>query len=266
MNYPMLTLTGLDAIGKQTQSALLKEVLRPNTCFSYPNYDHWSGQLIKAVLQKKSFRLFLEDEPGYEGFIHFEGTHGTESLQEKHPEIFQCLQAINRLSDMDRIRAARKQGFVIMDRYDIDALAYGTVDGCGREWLDSMQTLYEPSDLCLVFVGTPYGRPWEEPDQNERDREFQKRVESVFWSLYSDPSKLPFELEMVEVDRYRDLDPVTSITYVHQTVVRIVNQRLIDPQLQDPVVPLTRLQIDHHPALAKMKEYARTSAASTVRT
>jgi thymidylate kinase len=212
MSNRLITLTGLDRVGKETQSKLLNRALQPSTRFSSPDYDHWTGRLIKAILQEKEFEI------GIDG-----GGLVTRHSQEKHPEIFQGLQSANMVARQGLIKAALETGHVIMDRYEVDALAYGLIDGCDMRYLLELNRLVMPSEYVIILVGTPFPRPGEEPDINERDPVFQQKVRDAYMGYaltHQDTTTV------IEVDNYRCEDPYASIRWVHRAICGTLQEKL----------------------------------------
>src|SRR5205809_757643 len=123
----IVCISGNDCCGKFTQTKLLTEILQPSTRIEFPDYTHYSGQIINAILNDRI--LELKTYPADR--IKTEYIKSTKYQQEKQAEIFQLLQSINRRANQDKIKNLLKTGHVICDRYDIDAFAYGMVDGCG---------------------------------------------------------------------------------------------------------------------------------------
>lgn len=213
MSNRLVVLTGTDRIGKESQTKLLARTLWPSVRFSSPDYDHWSGQIIRAILQEKRFGITVEDETA----------HPTQ-CQVKHPEIFQGLQSINMQARQHLIKAALATGHVIMDRYQVDALAYGLIDGCGMRYLLELERLLIPSDYVIILVGKPFPRPGEEPDINERDTAFQERVRNAYMAY---ALQYPDTTAVVDVDRFRDeQDPLGSIQAVNGQIRAILASTL----------------------------------------
>lgn len=214
-NYKIITITGLDRVGKETQSLLLQQVLTPSQRLEFPDYGHWSGQIIRAILNEETFSLSrgCEMTGAYAGIFQ-EG---------RDPEVFQLLQTLGRQSAQSRIARGLRHHHWIMDRYDIDALAYGRIDGCDPQWIRDIQSTQLSSDLVLVFLGTPFPRE-DELDAYERDQGFQQRVWQAYEELAQDHPDWIFP---IYTDSYRDTEkPWRSKAAVHQRVCEILNQEL----------------------------------------
>jgi thymidylate kinase len=194
---------------------------------TFPDYSHWGGQIVRAILNGESFSL----SRGNEETGAFSGTF----RQEKHPYIFQMLQSVDRVHRQEEIHAGLMAHHWVMDRYDVDALAYGLVDGCSMEWLLSMQNLYRPSDLAIIYVGEPFPRPGEIPDLNERDSSFQQRVATAYQGL---ANLFPSWFTVMDINPFRHEDTLESIFAVHTATCSLLSERL---KLQ--VSPLSRKQV-----------------------
>jgi thymidylate kinase len=218
----IVTITGLDRVGKETQSRLLTWALQPAVRVSFPDYNHWGGQIVKAILNEVPFTVDNADRR-------------RKHRQAKHPVIFQLLQAVDRLHYQERIRATLATHHIIADRYEVDAMAYGVVDGCPLDWLLAMDRLYRNSDLAIILLGEPFPRAGETPDLNERDTGFQERVARAYHSL---ATLMPDRFLLMQADRWRDISPSTSIGCVHRELCKLINERLelgIRPLPQDLV-------------------------------
>ncbi len=202
--HKIITITGNDCAGKETQSRLLTRALSPSQRMTFPDYDHWGGRLVRAILREKAFTLGLEGEDWRT--VHF---------QHKDPYIFQMLQSVDRVAAQAEIVKGLESHHWIMDRYEIDALAYGLVDGCSLAWLEAMKRLYRPSDQIIVLVGRGFPRPGETPDLNERDPRFQHRVTHAYQSL---KDRYGEWITLIDVDDYRREDPVESMYLIHQEI------------------------------------------------
>lgn len=219
----IICLTGLDRCGKATQSKLLQAALQPSVSMTFPQYgEHWAAEFVRAALngEKIVLRRAAKVEPDCRVFA------GPEIVFEpkKHPEIFQMWQTCDRLDAQPWIRETLKTHHIIADRYDLDSLAFGMADGCRLEWLLAMTRLVRNSDLAIVLVGSPYPRPGEIPDLNERDTGFQQKVREIYDAI---ATLFPQTFVVQDVDRFRnEKDPLLSVRWVHETICDIVRERL----------------------------------------
>lgn len=250
----IIVLTGLDRVGKETQSYLLKEAFRrsgqPVEGMTFPEYgQHWAAEFVRATLNEEYIRV-----QRYEQHVPWEGA-GDESIDyrpvgpsvwlqpKKHPNIFQMWQSCDRIDRQPWINETLKHSHIVADRYEIDALAYGLVDGCSPWWLESMATLYRPSDLALVMVGQPFPRKGEKADINERDPEFQQKVRETYAGLVN---ARPENRVLVDVDPYRCADPISSKRWVHRAIVGTIREKLnigLDPLAYDEIDELEKVRL-----------------------
>ena len=222
--YKIITLTGLDRVGKATQTALLHNSLQPSKTMSFPNYDSWSGKIIRSILREAPFLIGEEtcEEFTLDSKSSLYTTH--RYTCRKQPELFQCLQSIDRIAVKDEIKAGLRKHHYIMDRYEVDALAYGLADGCDIDWLLAMDKLFVPSDLAVIMVGEAMPRIGEMADINERDTGYQNQVRSYYETL---AVLMPKRFVLFDVDHYRhDADPIVSIIAVQNGIRILLAQRL----------------------------------------
>jgi thymidylate kinase len=222
-DYKLITLTGLDRIGKQTQVGLLREALKPSEFMTYPEYGdgfdegHWAAQFVRAALDKDF--LTLGRYSGTDG--------GVKKMLEvwpnkSEPHIFQGWQMADRLDNQIWIKETLKRSHMVADRYEVDALAYGAADGCSIDWLLATHRLYYPSDLVIAMVGQPFSRPGEAPDLNEKHQAFQDKVRRYFeaWGTL-------LGWHILDVDQFRNDElPAQSILDVHREICRIIRRKL----------------------------------------
>jgi thymidylate kinase len=227
--HKIITFTGTDLVGKATQSTLLSKVLDPSKRLEFPDYAHWSGRIIRSILRGEEF--FIAGK-----------TSSYKYQEEKMPEVYQALQFINRMVNQDKIEKGLKKHHWVMDRYEIDSLAYGLSDGIPMEFITPLVKCYcQQSDHIIFLRGqAPFSRPDEVKDVNERNSELQRRVVDVFEMMtWQDP-------------RFVMIDATQSVDAVHQAVVTAVNKFL--PKVG--VEPMTKKKIDEF-----MKE--KNNGAST---
>lgn len=224
--HKIITITGLDRVGKETQSRLLTEVLTPSVRMSAPDYNHWAGTIVSSILHRKPFYIATSVEQFPEGAKVDEGKFIRTEVynQGKHPQILQLLHTINTYDKQPLIRAGLKSHHWVMDRYIEDALAYGSVDGCSLDFLIELNRNFIQSDLVVVIVGSPYPRPGETPDMNESDSTFQNMV----WNKYVGLTALFPHWNLVDL-RTKGLNPGLkwqNIQAVHKHICGLVTDKL----------------------------------------
>lgn len=174
--HKIVTVSGPDRVGKETQSNLLQRVLHPSVRMAFPNYDHWSGKIIRALLYGDAFSVTTID-----------GTF--EYSEQRQPLSFQYLQEINRLEQQNLIRKTLETHNIIMDRYDVDSIVYGLADGCDLKILLEFDSQRLSSDAVIILTGTSLFRN-EKEDQYETDTSLQTRARNNFQALaYMNPSR-----------------------------------------------------------------------------
>lgn len=221
MGHSIITITGTDCVGKETQTKLLQEALKPSVRMSAPDYDHWAGAIIRSILQQKPFYIgtSLETLSGRRAADGGTFMRTNTFTQGKHPQILQLLHNINTWDKQERIMEGLKTHHWVMDRYIEDALAYGLIDGCSLDFLLELNRNFVQSDLVIVMLGTSYPRPGEVPDINEKDKRFQERVRETYLGL----AKLFPNWRVIDTDDHQCTDIYRSIQYVHADICWVVS-------------------------------------------
>lgn len=186
---PFVAISGVDQCGKTLQSRLLSWVLAPTLWLHFPDYHHWSGQIIDSILHSKSFNLY-QDPNGFSQTF----------AENKDPYVFQMLQAISRQHRKAEMVTALAEGrSVVCDRFSVEGICYGLADGCKLEWLAQMENLYLKPDVTIILhENRRFRRTDGVPDLNERCDDYQAKVRELylavqqlwperFTSLYFDP-------------------------------------------------------------------------------
>lgn len=244
----IVTISGADRVGKATSAKLLSEALGA-TLLSCPAYSSISGQIIRGILTGSNLHLsrYLYGEPDQPLFrsdgevemapsvLEFEKI---DEILTKDPLGFQCIQAWNRREIQPAIVEALSRGHVVMDRYDIDALVYGTVDGIADlAWIENLNKCLIPSDLVIIIDGPTFSRD-EVADSNETDTTFQARVKELYrelapkygWHIV-ETAITPESWNLSEADAKK-----WSIERTHEKVMEVVRsyfQGLGDPNPED---------------------------------
>jgi thymidylate kinase len=215
--HRIITFTGTDLVGKQTQSTLLSMVLEPSKRLEFPDYSHWSGRIIRSILRGEEFAL---SNP----------TSSYRYQEEKMPEVYQALQFINRMVNQEKIEKGLKKHHWVMDRYEIDSLAYGLSDGIPMEFITPLVNCYCRQSDFIIFLNavSPFTRPGETKDVNESNAELQRRVVDVF------------EMMAWQDTRFAMIDANQSIEEVHNSVVEAVNRFLPKAAIE----PLSKKRLD----------------------
>ena len=125
----IISIEGIDAVGKQTQTLLLEAWLSKNkmktVTLSFPDYETPIGKEIRAFLSGN--RSFL-------------------------PELQHMLFAANRWEKVPLINRYRAIGrTMIINRYSESNIVYGAANGLDVEWLRALEEGVPRSDAVMVL-------------------------------------------------------------------------------------------------------------------
>jgi dTMP kinase len=189
----LIGIEGIDAVGKQTQSALLDSWLRRNgfasTLMSFPDYETPIGQQIQGFL---SGRL---DFPPQVRHLLFAANRW-----EKAP-------LISRMEGEDRV--------LIVNRYTESNIAYGVANGLPVDWLLGLEAGIPKTDLVIVLDAPAPALVSRRPgkDSYEKDNALQRKTRKVYKELAP-----RFGWKVVEA--------TGGIEEVHSSVLAIVQEGL----------------------------------------
>lgn len=190
----IVSIEGVDAAGKHTQSVLLEEWLKNiglgTALFSFPDYNTSVGREIKSLLSARK-----------------------ESL----PQLRHILFAANRWEKAAEIVERLESGdIVVINRYSESNLVYGLANGLSLGWLRSIERGIPKSDLVLVLDAPPGAlssrRPGEK-DSYEKNSELQVRAQELYQELAS-------KFGWVLIDGNRQVESV------HKSVIAAVRKSL----------------------------------------
>lgn len=160
----IVSIEGVDGIGKLTQSELLEQWLKTRemvtATLSFPDYETGIGKEIRAFLDGD--RDFL---PGLRHMLF------AANRWEKVPEI---------------LRLQKSTDVIITNRYSESNLVYGVANGLDLDWLIALEEGVPKSDVVLVLDAPTRGllnRRLGDKDKYERDTELQVRVRKVYKRL-----------------------------------------------------------------------------------
>ena len=159
----LIGIEGIDAVGKQTQSALLDSWLKRQgydcVLISFPDYDTPIGRQIRGFL---SGRL---DFP---------------------PQVKHLLFAANRWEKAPFIRRMKGEGkVIIVNRYTESNMAYGVANGLSIDWLMGLEEGIPKTNLVVVLdapAQTLVTRRLSK-DSYERDNNLQRKTRAVYKKL-----------------------------------------------------------------------------------
>lgn len=162
----LIVVEGMDASGKQTQSKWLEAELRRRGLdgrrFQFPWYDTEVGKAIATHLQAQWQAVSCENEGPGRG-MHYAGPCRFDPL------VFQCLQTVNRLEAAPFITRALGEGAnVVLDRYYMSGVAYGTADGIPTEWLEMIHELLPQPDLSIYLAVPTAESVTRRPERRDR--------------------------------------------------------------------------------------------------
>ncbi len=161
----IVTIEGIDAAGKNTQSLLLAKSLGKSGLktfrMSFPDYDTPIG---------KEIRSFLSGARAYP------------------PQVQHILFAANRWEKLEAIQSLLRQGAVIIiNRYTESNLAYGSANGLSIDWLDNLERGMPKSDLVIVLDASPHAlhsrRPGTRKDSYEKSSALQSKAQGAYRGL-----------------------------------------------------------------------------------
>ena len=209
----IIAIEGIDASAKKTQCELLAQALRllPDRyksvdVFDFPHYESLSGPTIKALLTGDLYVSSSSSEIG------------VPSAGDARALCLQALMLMNRHESYPMLLAASKSGVnvLILDRYAMSGLAFGSQDGIPLESLIDMHAALPKADLSILIdipaAESAKRRPIRR-DRYEEDLGFQDRVRASYLELFKDPSP-PWSLYQVVVDGTGTIDQV------HQRIMK----------------------------------------------
>lgn len=236
-NYKLITLTGPDRCGKRTQAKLLQHALQPSVAMSFPEYaqedgsGHWAGEFVRAALRGEQIKLergIWTELPNMRRWDE-RGPRHTATPTKANPYVFQMWQSVDRLDKQPWINETLKTHHIVADRYEVDAFAYGLVDGCSVGFLMELDALYRPSDLAIALIGPSYPRPGEEPDVNERDEALQEKIRAEYRSL-AESRMLGDRLAILDLNPWQVYAakeyPIDDARGVHRLICSLIYERL----------------------------------------
>lgn len=190
----IIGIEGVDAVGKLTQSSLLKQWLEKRglsaSSFSFPCYETPIGREISAFLSGK------RDYP---------------------PELRHMLFAANRWEKVPEIRIQQQScDVIVINRYSESNLVYGMANGLNLEWLQGLEAGIPKADIVLVLdapTGSLLSRRPGHKDKYEEDIDLQARVRRIY-------KRLAKRFGWILVDASGEID------IIHKSITQSVDHRL----------------------------------------
>ncbi|KKW19265.1 MAG: Thymidylate kinase [Parcubacteria group bacterium GW2011_GWA2_51_10] len=172
----LIVFEGIDGAGKATQVKLLAKRLRKEghtvTVFDFPDYSSEVGKIIGAMLR---------------------GRYGDPLAMS--PYLVSILYSLDRALAADKIRAARKRGIVISNRYT-SSVAYQGAKLAGRSreklfrFVESLEfkdlSIPKPSLILYLDISVEEAQKHivrKKKDRHERDASYQKKVAGVYRAM-----------------------------------------------------------------------------------
>jgi thymidylate kinase len=186
----IICITGGDACGKATQSKILADRLGA-ALFAFPDYSTPTG---KAILGNLKGEWCASD--GDEQVVGGSRADGFLSRTLLAPNnalnalVLQSLMNTNRIERAAELKAAALRGHVVLDRFDVDAIVYGLLDGLEPAWLEAVNAqLSVKPDLYILLdasVETGFARRPERRDRYESDRKRMEEVRIAYLKMFVD--------------------------------------------------------------------------------
>lgn len=159
-----IVIEGVDAVGKRTQTSLLKSWLRARglsvRTLSFPAYETPIGTQIRS---------FLDGKVSYP------------------PQVRAMLYAANRWEKKSELEAILSRAdATIVDRYTGSNLAYGVSTGLDLEWLEAIEAGLPEPDITLVLdapLTKTMPRRGDRKDSYESNARLQEKARSAYLEL-----------------------------------------------------------------------------------
>jgi dTMP kinase len=190
----IISIEGIDAVGKQTQTLLLEAWLRKNkmatVTLSFPDYETPIGKEIHSFLS------------------------GNRSLL---PELQHMLFAANRWEKAPLINRYREAGrTIVINRYSESNIVYGMANGLDIEWLKTLEEGLPKSDTVIVLDAPVKGllsRRGKSRDSYEKSVRLQERARKLYKDLAP-----RFGWNVVDAGGDKET--------VHESIVEVVKKRM----------------------------------------
>lgn len=188
----LIAIEGGEATGKATQTKLLAERLGA-TRFDFPNAATATGKLIYALLRG-------EIECGSTDVVPVNPWHREEFSawcayvrEQAPPLVLQSLMTMNRYEAVPLLEAARARGPVVLDRYYLSGVVYGSVEGLPEGWLWTVHERLPQPDVWILLdtpVSLSFDRRPERRDNNERNRPKLEAVRTKYLEVFERESRM----------------------------------------------------------------------------
>ena len=179
----IIALEGCDGAGKNTQAKKLAAHLNAKL-FSFPDYETETGQAILGNLQQRWAAAELDSST-----LHTPRSFHLTGLPHRLNALaLQSLFTINRYEVAAKVAAAALAGHVVLDRYWLSGVVYGTCDGLDEDWLIRIHERLPQPDVWILLDVPPEASVQRRPERRDRyesDGNMGKRRE-LYRTLWAD--------------------------------------------------------------------------------
>ena len=216
----MIAICGTDAAGKATQTKLLAEAIGGEVV-SFPDYTTAIGKLILAHLKDQ--------------WQATEVKYGAHVKADHDALVLQSLFTVNRLELLPRIAALRAAGKpVVLDRYWLSGVVYGTLDGLDQDWLwEIHESLPAPDAWVLIDVDPEESvrrRP-ERRDRYEKQAGLMAKARAEYLSIF-ESRKMSWLTGLTAGPQWHIVDGHGTIEEVHARLLGIVQALASSPTVR----------------------------------
>jgi dTMP kinase len=196
MNCKVIVLDGPDAVGKYTQAHRLVNNLKrwgkKAVYVEVPLYDSWSGKIIEKML--------------------------TSGAAFRRKNVFEVLQFINKFAfQQTKLQEyLRQYDYVVLDRWSLSMLAYGTAAGVNSKLLNILYCFMFIPDFTIILDGNLKSKS--SLDCYERNDKFQNCVRGYYREWAS---------ENMDRSKLLRVDGLTSELASKHVWTAIINSRLL---------------------------------------
>lgn len=195
----IITLEGIDASGKATQSKRLvqriKDTGRYAERFDFPRYGSLSGQALLSLLKREWFAARMAEPkttlsvPGI--------TTSTMKVPRESESMtaltIQALMTVNRYEHIEILNRYHHsgEGVLVLDRYYGSGIAYGEADGLDGTFLRTIHKALPPSDIWILVDIPPEESVKRRPDRRdeyETRAGFMHKVRERYLKLFENPT------------------------------------------------------------------------------
>lgn len=190
----IIGIEGIDSVGKQTQSNLLKTWLKNNgynpVLMSFPDYQSPIGKEINSFLR---------------GEVNFP------------PQVRHMLFAANRWEKVSLITSYKEENrIIIVNRYTESNIVYGAANGLSIDWLWGLESGIPKTNLVIVLDAPAPSLVSRRPskDSYESDDRLQLRARTLYKQLAP-----KFDWQIVKATE--------EVEKIHESILSIVKEKIL---------------------------------------